>query len=217
MKCLTSDLTLETQQPLTEHPEKLRGFIASGNIEENIYHQHGKDGLRYRYPLIHYHIFEGKAVITGWLEGVEETKKLFKKLDHLHIGETDYIIIGKKLRITEQEYGISEEPIRYGFVFPWLALNNKNHTKYMSLRGESRLKFLENILTGNILSASKSLNYTVEGDIKARMVYARQIQSQLKGTSLIAFQGAFTVNFKLPELFGLGKSVSRGFGAVKRI
>lgn len=217
MKCLTSDLTLETQQPLTEHPEKLRGFIASENIEEKIYHQHEEDGLRYRYPLIHYHVFEGKAVITGWLDGVEETKKLFKQLDHLHIGESDYSIIGKKLRITEQEYGISDESIRYRFVSPWLALNRENHAKYMNLKGESRLNFLEKIITGNILSASKGLNHTIERDIKTTIVYARQTQSQIKGTPLIAFQGAFIVNFKLPELFGLGKSVSRGFGAVRRI
>lgn len=31
------------------------------------------------------------------------------------------------------------------------------------------------------------------------------------------FKGTFVVNFELPDLIGLGKSVSRGFGTVRRI
>lgn len=31
------------------------------------------------------------------------------------------------------------------------------------------------------------------------------------------FKGTFAVNFDLPDLIGLGKSVSRGFGTVRKI
>jgi hypothetical protein len=98
-----------------------------------------------------------------------------------------------------------------------LALNNTNYQKYSSLRGDSKLKFLEKILIGNILSTSKGLNYTVEEEIKTSLIYTRQVRNKLKGTTVLAFEGAFEVNFELPELFGLGKSVSRGFGVVQRI
>ena len=216
MKCITSELTLETPKPLTVHPEKLRGFIASKHLGESLYHQHTKNGLQYRYPLIHYHILNGKATITGWLNGVEETKKLFQQIDHLSIGDTHHLVIGKKLVITKQEFGLTDNLHRYRFVSPWLALNKNNYSKYMHLKGDTR-KFLEKILIGNILSASKGLNYIVEGEIKASMVYARQIQSKVKGTPLFAFQGIFETNFNLPDFFGLGKSVSRGFGAVRRV
>lgn len=34
---------------------------------------------------------------------------------------------------------------------------------------------------------------------------------------MIGFTGEFLVNFDIPDLLGLGKSVSRGFGAVRCI
>ena len=217
MKCLTSELTLETPTPITGTPDKLRGSIASQNINKSIYHQHTDEGLKYRYPLIHYHILDEKAVITGFLEGVDETKKLFQKLNYLQLGKKKHHITGKKLAITEQEFGLTDRTHRYRFVSPWIALNSRNYQKYIGFNGSSRLKFLEKILTGNILSASKSLNYTVEDIIQTSLIYARQIPHKLKGTPILAFQGVFEVNFELPELFGLGKSVSRGFGAIRRI
>jgi hypothetical protein len=103
------------------------------------------------------------------------------------------------------------------FISPWLALNNHNYQRFLSTSTKLKKGFLEKILTGNILSASKGLDYTVEARIKPSIIYTRQINTKLKGIPLVAFRGAFEVNFDLPELFGIGKSVSRGFGAVKRI
>jgi hypothetical protein len=34
---------------------------------------------------------------------------------------------------------------------------------------------------------------------------------------MTGFEGTFAVNFELPDLIGLGKSVSRGFGTVKQV
>ena len=34
---------------------------------------------------------------------------------------------------------------------------------------------------------------------------------------MIAFSGRFTANVLLPDFIGLGKSVSRGFGAIQKI
>ncbi|MCC6545498.1 MAG: hypothetical protein IT392_13555 [Nitrospirae bacterium] len=39
----------------------------------------------------------------------------------------------------------------------------------------------------------------------------------LKGTPLLGFLGSFSVNFEIPDYWGIGKSVSRGFGTVKRV
>jgi hypothetical protein len=38
---------------------------------------------------------------------------------------------------------------------------------------------------------------------------------EYKGVSLIGFTGEFRVNFRIPDLFGLGKGVSQGFEVVK--
>jgi len=34
---------------------------------------------------------------------------------------------------------------------------------------------------------------------------------------MVGFKETFAVNFELPNYIGLGKSVSRGFGTIKRI
>jgi hypothetical protein len=37
-----------------------------------------------------------------------------------------------------------------------------------------------------------------------------------KGSLSVAFQSGFPVKFEIPDYLGLGKSVSRGFGTVKK-
>lgn len=217
MKCLTSELILETQFSLPATPEKLRGTIALLHLDENIYHQHMDSGLNYTYPRIHYHIIGGTASITGWLEGVEETKKLFLKTNSLQIGYKSYRVIRKELKITEQDFGDADERQRYRFVSPWLALNSNNYRKYRGYSRDEKQRLLEKILIGNLLSVSKGLGYTVKDKICVSIIYLRPVECQLKGTPVIGFNGAFEANFALPNLLGLGKSVSRGFGAVKRV
>jgi len=63
---------------------------------------------------------------------------------------------------------------------------------------------------------SKGLKYTVDKEIKLD-TRLRQVRSSYKRREIIAFRGDFVVNFNIPDLFGIGKSVSRGFGTVKRI
>ncbi len=217
LNCKTSELTLEITQTRSINPAKIRGYIASNHMKNSIFHQHKGNELHYRYPLIHYHIITDTPVITGWQEGVQETKKLFKQLDHFQINNRKIYIHRKKFVTKKQKFGLTTKKNKYMFISPWLALNNKNYQRYISTSKNQKQAFLEKILTGNILSASKGLGYTVEDRIKTSIIYTRQIKTRLKGTPLVAFKGAFEVNFELPELFGLGKSVSRGFGAVKRI
>lgn len=217
MMCLSSELTFEPAKPIIGSADKLRGSIASQNMSESLYHQHSLIGVEYRYPLIHYHLYNNKALITGWLRGVDETKKLFMNVDFLKIGDEEYEIPSKSLVIREQGFGLSDEYVDYRFIFPWLALNSDNYQRYVKLSSNKRLRFLEKILTGNILSASKGLNYKVENNISVSIKYVKRENCTLKGLPIIAFSGVFRVNFLLPELFGLGKSVSRGFGAVRRI
>jgi hypothetical protein len=63
---------------------------------------------------------------------------------------------------------------------------------------------------------SKSLGYTVPGPIKANIGKLKEVPTSLKGTPMLGFLGTFSVNFEIPDYWGIGKSVSRGFGTVKR-
>jgi len=153
-------------------------------------------------------------VITGYKEGVDEINRLFEQLS---INTKIYKIIGKNLKINQEEFGYQSKPTRYRFITPWLALNKDNYKRFKNSNQAQKKELLERILTGNILSASKSLGYEVPNRLNTRIIWAKQINCTLKGTKVMGFKGLFETNFLLPHLFGLGKSVSRGFGATTRL
>ncbi|MDR4495367.1 MAG: CRISPR-associated endonuclease Cas6, partial [Nitrospirales bacterium] len=72
---------------------------------------------------------------------------------------------------------------------------------------------------GNILSMSKGFGYVVTQEIKVSRlaVYPVRTPVRLKGVPMIGFKGIIEVNFEIPDLIGLGKSVSRGFGTVQKV
>lgn len=68
---------------------------------------------------------------------------------------------------------------------------------------------------GNILSMSKSLDYQVPDRINCE-TDVRIHKGRQKDTNIMIFTGTFSVNFLIPDYLGVGKSASRGFGAVIR-
>jgi len=62
---------------------------------------------------------------------------------------------------------------------------------------------------------SKSFDYQVPDTIKCD-VKVKIRKRRLKDVNVMAFIGGFSANFLIPDYFGIGKSVSRGFGAVIR-
>ena len=91
-----------------------------------------------------------------------------------------------------------------------------NYQKYLESKREQRRELLRRTLIGNILSASKGLDYVVLDDIRLVIGRLRRHKCMIKGTPFIGFLGGFMVNFTIPDFIGLGKSVSRGFGTVRR-
>jgi hypothetical protein len=49
------------------------------------------------------------------------------------------------------------------------------------------------------------------------MVNNEETMARLKSTLVLGFLGSFSVNFEIPDYFGLGKWVSRGFGTIKKV
>jgi hypothetical protein len=62
---------------------------------------------------------------------------------------------------------------------------------------------------------AKGLEYVITDKLTAT-VNVREVQTKLKSTPMLSFLGTFSVNFEIPDYWGIGKSVSRGFGTVKR-
>ena len=64
---------------------------------------------------------------------------------------------------------------------------------------------------------SKSLGYTVPAPIESTIQHLREVKTSLKGTPMLGFLRTFSVNFEIPDYWGIGKSVSVGFGTVVKI
>lgn len=197
----------------------LRGAVAGLYPNEVLLHQHAEDGtVKYNYPLVQYKNVERECLIIG----IDDGAKLIYSLDL--IGKTillfheKYRILKKDALFQELPYGIIKVMTSYSFLTPWLALNERNYGQYQKLESWTKKKeFLEKILIGNIISMSKGLGYTVPEPINANIQNIREVQTSLKGTPMLGFLGTFSVNFEIPDYWGIGKSVSRGFGTIKRV
>lgn len=207
-------ITLITDRPVVDSPATLRGFIA-GNFPDNPFlHNHSEKGLIYTYPKIQYKIIDGIPMILG-IEEAKEVVKTISNIDYLDLKEKRYLITDRKLIEQDTEFGASSDMLSYKFLTPWLALDEESYNRYKWRNKYERKKQLESIIVGNIISMAKGLEYVITDKLIAT-VDVHEIPTSLKGTPMLGFLGTFSVNFEIPDYWGIGKSVSRGFGTVKR-
>ncbi len=205
----------------TSDAAKLRGYIGNLFQEHDLLHNHdastGK--LIYRYPLVQFKVIDGRPYLVAVTDkAVKIFAEIFINLNELKIGDRLIPIHEKNIIVENIKIGITENPVKYKFLTPWLALNQQNHEKYKSLPDSEQDKMLDEIIVGNILSLAKGLGYWIEKDVKiSAAARLRETSVRLKGEPMIGFMGTFEANFVIPDLLGLGKSVSRGFGSVKKI
>ena len=199
--------------------EKIRGYIGRKFIDDSFLHHHTENNkLIYRYPVVQYKVIDGNPLLIGIKGGVDSLWKVFDNMSELNLDDITHEIFYKKSLLKQVHVGISDKQISYSFLTPWLALNEKNYEQYQKLGTWAKKKeLLEKILIGNIISMSKSLGYTVPEPIKADIKNVKEVQTKLKSTPMLGFLGTFSVNFSIPDYWGIGKSVSRGFGTIIKV
>jgi hypothetical protein len=217
MMLKTLILTLESSRQIAEDASKLRGFFATRFSEYALLHQHNADRLIYGYPLVQYKMIDGVPMVVGVNEGAEVLKEVYDKFDEIRLGENVYEIVERGISVQSVDFGLSDKIHSYEFVSPWLALNQENYMKFYRMKSrDERDEFLRKVLIGNLLSMSKSLGYQVPSRIKCD-VRVRIRKNRLKDVRVMGFVGGFQCNFLIPDFLGIGKSVSRGFGVVRRV
>jgi hypothetical protein len=208
-------LTLQSDAPIPGSASKLRGFFATSFNEYALLHQHSADKFIYKYPKIQYKIIEGKPLVLGIDEGAEVLKQIYDKFDEIRIDQSRYSIVERGITLKSEEFGCTQQILSYRFMTPWLALSQENYARYINASQEDKRDLLRRILVGNILSASKGLGYTATEHIKLEVGRMHDQICTLKGTKVTGIWGEFMTNFAIPDHMGLGKSVSRGFGAIE--
>jgi hypothetical protein len=211
-------LTLQTEEKLKpEEAVGIRGCLGRRFEDKAIFHHHKEDGLVYSYPLIQYKVLDGKTLIIGIREGVDALMEHKDQIDSLWLFDRTVKVKERLVLVKEKKerFSITKEPIHYTFLTPWLALNQENYREWQVLSKKDKQEKLKKILIGNILSMAKGLEYVVTDEIKVDLD-VRSVQTALKGVPMVGFLGNFSVNFAIPDYLGLGKSVSRGFGTVRR-
>jgi len=195
---------------------KMRGYISHTFPQYTELHHHLEgDKLLYQYPHIQYKVLSNIPMVIGIDSGVEVLKSIYDKIDEFKIGCEIQIIFEKQIIVRNEEFVVSDKTKGYTFLTPWLALNQENYNKWNTLSNHEKQERLNRILIGNILSMAKGLRYVVTEEIKAEMD-VRPVLTKLKGVPMVGFLGRFCVNFAIPDYLGLGKSVSRGFGTIKK-
>lgn len=206
-------------QLLTRDAHKLRGYF--GRIFEKhspLLHNHYESGeLRYRYPLVQYKVLDGIPYLIGLEEGAKLLTELFLKIGEIDINGHVFPVNNKNIETKKVDIGVVPELREYSFRTLWMALNQKNYAEYIALDDKGKVQKLKSILVGNILSFFKNMELRLSDEEKVLVTLDVQARtSKFKGHSMLVFKGDFVSNVALPDLVGIGKSVSRGFGTIQR-
>ena len=206
---------IKTDKPLKKSQiPYLRGYFLNKYKCEEL-HNHSGNGFKYTYPKVQYKIFKGNAHLIGIDDGIPVLSNIALKTMELELNHETYKIVDGYIALKKLDFGISDEFKDYKFISPWLALNEKNYNEYKKLDENGKKEKLEKILIGNIIAMSKYLNYTVDKKIKVNFYDYEELKVKYKGNSFIGFYGKFSVNFNIPDLLGIGRKVSKGFGTLK--
>lgn len=183
------------------------------------FHNHLMDEkFKYSYPVIQYKMQDKKAGIVCINEGVDDIHHFIQKNEgRIYLGKSQRDILVERVEINRVIVEVTDKTFKYQLK-KWLPLNEKNYKVYQQLDGvKERMIFLERIITGNILSFAKGINWTVEEPIRVDILnlpHAEWVSH--KGTKLQAFDVDFKANVNLPNDIGLGKAASTGFGTLSK-
>ena len=197
-----------------------RGAVIEKVGRENVaFHNHiGQAAFVYHYPLIQYKNAFSQPAIFCLEEGVEEIHKLFGKSDWVidFLNEKIELKVDR-LDLKSTTLSVWDSDINY-HLYRWQALNENNYRAYNLLKSLSeKIQMLERILTGNILSFAKGIDWHIEKPVKvciSSMPHYRL--NKMKDIQVAALDIDFSCNISLPDWIGLGKGVSKGFGVVRR-
>lgn len=202
---------------ITDGSEELVRSSLIAQTENDYFHNHIGCGFRYKYPLIQYKIINNSPALIGIKDCSSIIKKAFTALPYIEINKN--IISCDEIKIIDfhHDFSFEKKLITYRYKTPYIGLNEKNFKNYVAMKSnKEKSVLLDSIITGNILSMLKGLDIRIENEIKVQSKL-REGLTIFKSKKFLSFYGSFQSNIRIPTYFGLGKSVSRGFGMIEPI
>lgn len=213
MTLQTFTLTLTPPGLTADAARDFLRFFSTAVSEYTRLHPEGAGRFIHQYPVVQYRDVDGVPMVIGVNEGAAV---LSAAGDTIEVGAETFQVQGRDEQVREEAFGVSEEMLSYEFVTPWLALNQEQARTFYTLKGKPRRDgFLQKILLKQIGSLARAVGYTIAGPVSITTNLHFQ-KDRLGGAGAILFTGTFSVNFCIPDLLGLGRSVPEGFGAVRR-
>jgi hypothetical protein len=210
-------LCLEPEHPLRFSPDELRLFLSKKLAEYSACSLPGTAGFIHRYPVIQCKQVKRNLIVTGIGQGADCISLLTGDQTLLGTGESSCRITARDPAIRSEPFGVTDTSDLYEFQTPWLALNQQHAKKFYDLNGKlQRDAFMQKLLATQLTTLAKSLDYetTVPITCQAKVRFERE---RIDRENVMVFLGKFRTNLRIPDYLGIGRSVSRGYGTIKRI
>ncbi|MEZ0608930.1 CRISPR-associated endonuclease Cas6 [Fibrella sp. WM1] len=178
--------------------------------------------FRYAYPLVQYKVLHNVPTLVGLGEGATLLTQLFLQMRELtidHDGQAVHFpVLSKHIRHEQAPIGLTDELIEYRFDTLWMALNQRNYHDYRRYSEADQQAQLKRVLTAQLLALFRDVGLWLAPHERILVrLNVRERTTQFKNQTMVAFTGRFLANVVLPDGLGLGKAVSRGFGALTRM
>jgi hypothetical protein len=210
-------LTIEPANPLQFSVDELRSFFYKKLAEYTTLHHDSSGGFIHRYPVIQCKQIKSMLMVIGISQGADLLQEISEGEDKFRIGENTCTISRRDQDIRKEAFGISDKIHTYEFLTPWRALNQQNAKKFYGLMGKpERDAFMKKILTGNLSTFAKSIDYKLSSPLtcESRVRFKRE---RIHQENVMVFLGTFWTNLRIPDYLGIGQSVSSGFGTIRSV
>jgi hypothetical protein len=207
---------IAAEQPLVlEQAVGLRGYYAAAYGHTPAMSRFLELSRAYRYPRLQYKVVDGRGLIMGFAEAAEVLAGL-PYPESLRLGRQDFAVSEVSSEQGHGSWGLCGGMKEYRWLTPWLILDEAGLAKYFRLKSPPSQKFfLESLMISNLLAISKELGCRVAGQITAEIGELKQVTIEIHGGHTMGFAGTFAANMEVPDYFGLGRSVARGYGTVR--
>jgi hypothetical protein len=186
--------------------------------DEDLFHNHRGEELdtafHYRYPLIQYRVWDGKAELWAVGEGCEAIRRWLRDIpESLQIGKTEVPMRISKLRETSHELAMLPEPRLYRLM-DYMPFDQQQYKDWQQAPHlTARLGLLERVLTSQVLGFASAMNYQLPRRLDLHLMSIRETRRlKFRSHSRLGFNLVFRANLSLPDKMALGHHVARGFG-----